>query len=112
MVPPVPLGYVLAPCRREHRGGTAVGEAGDGLGPTLDLPVQALDSVVGADSPPVLGREARVGERLHVPLLDDPSGVGEPRGPQRPGHLLRLTGGRLQRLLGVYRLELAVFSQA
>ena len=67
---PVPVRDVLAArsCERHRR--PPVREAADRVGSALDLAVQPLDAVVGSDPPPVLHREARVGERLHLCIAD------------------------------------------
>ena len=103
---PVPVCDVLAADRREHHRGPPVGEAADRVGAPLDLAVEPLEPVVGADPPPVLHGEAGVGERLGHVLADHPGRVGELRRLQLAGHLLGLAQARAERLLGVYGLEL------
>ena len=75
---PLALGDVLEPGRREHEGRPAVGEGADHAGPPADLPVEALDGVVGAYAPPVLAREARVRQGLGVSVADDLRGLLQP----------------------------------
>ena len=46
------------PGRDEHEGRMAIGEASDDLRPSTDFANEALERIVGADTSPVLGREA------------------------------------------------------
>ena len=74
---PLALGDVLEPGGHEHEGGPPVGEGAHHAGAPANLPVEALYGVVGAYAPPVLTREARVGQGLRVPLADDLGGLPE-----------------------------------
>lgn len=77
--PPLALRDVLEPRGDEHEGRLAVREGADHAGAAADLAVEALDRVVGADPPPVSGREARVGQGLGAALADRLRGLPEPR---------------------------------
>ena len=68
---PLALRDVLEPGGHEHEGALPVGKRPDHAGASADLAVESLDGVVRAYAPPVLPREARVGQGLLVALAGD-----------------------------------------
>ena len=66
---------MLQPRGDEHEGGVVVGEGVARPCPPPDLAVYSLDSVVGSDAAPVLGREAGVGQRLGNAVAHDLGGT-------------------------------------
>ena len=67
---PARSGDVLEPRGHEHERGVHVGEGADHADEPADLAVEPLVRVVGAYAPPVLAREARVGQGLRVSVPD------------------------------------------
>ena len=102
---PLALGDVLEPGRREHEGGVPVGERPHHPRPASDLPVEALDGVVGAYAPPVLAGEPGVRQRLGAAVPDDHGGLPELGLLEFGCNLEGLGLGGLARLHRVDRLQ-------
>ena len=98
---------VLQPRRHQHQGRVAAREGPYDSRPPPDLAVDALDTVIGPDSAPVLRREVRVGESLGEAVAHRPRGRAEPHPVQLVRHLRRLPRARLARFLRVNRLQQA-----
>ena len=60
LVAPLGARYVAHPCTDQHQGGVPIRECPHHAGSAADLPVQALDHIVGADTCPMLAGKVTI----------------------------------------------------
>jgi hypothetical protein len=66
---------------QQHRGSLGTGQQALGLDPTLELLVETLDGIGGAQRAPLLGRVGHEGEQALAGFLQ---ALGDRRAPQLP----------------------------
>ncbi len=105
LVAPLGARHMAQPRTDQHQGGVPIRKRPHHPCPAMDLPVQPLDHIVGADARPVFTEKIAVGQSFLDAVLDLFGDLFQFHGSQLGNNSLRLPTGGLFALLCMDRLK-------